>query len=275
MHVCSVIEQQRIIIKNKFGENLVGVLHETGSTQVIILCHGFTSNRESSVKLNVADALTKEGTSVFRFDFSGNGESEGTFEFGNCNKEADDLHSVVLYFSGMKRVIDGILGESKDYVWYLLKYSIICSFCISYFNCCYIFLNKFPLRRRYGALVYAWKYHDVPIVINVSGCYDMEKGIAELILGKGFMERIKENGFIDVEDKEGRLVKNSLIPKQRERIWYVKNFTGYCGRIHDFSLDTAAMSDLLPFLGSFKLHKSNGPSFLSPHSRLINYFSLK
>ncbi|MCL7025310.1 hypothetical protein MKW94_019599 [Papaver nudicaule] len=179
----SVIEQQRIVIRNKYGENLVGILHETGSKEVIILCHGFTSNKECPINLNVADALTKEGISAFRFDFSGNGESEGAFEFGNYNKEADDLHSIVQYFSGMKRVTGGILGHSKggDTV-----------------------------------LVYASKYHDVPIVINVSGRYHMEKGIEER-LGKDFIDRIKENGFIDVMDGEGniwyRVTEESLLER--------------------------------------------------------------
>ncbi|RZC49762.1 hypothetical protein C5167_018199 [Papaver somniferum] len=177
----SVIEQQRIVIKNKYGENLVGILHETGSEEVIILCHGFTSNKECPINLNVADALTKKGISAFRFDFSGNGE--GAFEFGNYNKEADDLHSIVFYFLGMKRVIGGILGHSKggDTV-----------------------------------LVYASKHHDVPMVINVSGCYNMEEGIKER-LGERFMERIKENGCIDVMDGEGnfwcRVTEESLLER--------------------------------------------------------------
>ncbi|KAI3946359.1 hypothetical protein MKW98_010483 [Papaver atlanticum] len=167
-HVCSVIEQQRIIIKNKYGESLVGVLHETGSTQVIILCHGFSSNKESYINLSVADALTKQG--------------------------------IIFDFSRMKRVIGGILGHSKDRR--LLLFTV--------------FLKKFPLRRKYCALIYASKYHDVPIVVNVSGCFDMKK-VNEQHLGRDFMERIKENGFIDVKDKEGkikfRLTEESLLER--------------------------------------------------------------
>lgn len=46
-------------------------------------------------------------------NFLASRESEGQFEYGNYNKEADDLHSVVQYFSGVKRVIGGIIGHSK------------------------------------------------------------------------------------------------------------------------------------------------------------------
>ncbi|KAJ0487941.1 hypothetical protein HanHA300_Chr12g0427601 [Helianthus annuus] len=37
--------QQKIVIENKHGENLVGLLHETGSKDVVILCHGFQSSK--------------------------------------------------------------------------------------------------------------------------------------------------------------------------------------------------------------------------------------
>ncbi|CAN6541141.1 unnamed protein product [Malus baccata var. baccata] len=41
-------------------------------------------------------------------------ESEGTFRYGNYRREADDLHSVVEYFSRAKRAPRAILGHSKE-----------------------------------------------------------------------------------------------------------------------------------------------------------------
>ncbi|KAF6145809.1 hypothetical protein GIB67_028804 [Kingdonia uniflora] len=70
--------------------------------------------KESSTIVSLVSALAKEGISVFHFDFAGNGESEGSFQFGNYSKEAEDLHAVVLYFSVAKHVISTILGHSKD-----------------------------------------------------------------------------------------------------------------------------------------------------------------
>ncbi|KAI3944184.1 hypothetical protein MKW98_016414 [Papaver atlanticum] len=173
----SVIE--RVIIKNKYGEKLVGVLYETSSKEVIILCHGSADKKECPVNWNLTDALTKEGISVFCFDFSGNGESEGTFEYGNYNKEADDVHYVVMYFSGLQRVIGGILVHSKG---------------------------------GDSVLVYASRYHDVATVVNVCGRFKMERG-TEDVLGKDYMERIKEKGFLDFEGDEGiqyRVTEESL-----------------------------------------------------------------
>jgi len=41
------VEQHRVIIPNKHGENLVGILHESGSREIVILCHGFRSSKVS------------------------------------------------------------------------------------------------------------------------------------------------------------------------------------------------------------------------------------
>ncbi|KAG7627663.1 putative feruloyl esterase [Arabidopsis thaliana] len=175
------IQEQRIVIPNRHNEKLVGLLHETGSTDIVVLCHGFRSNKSNQIMSNVAAAIQKEGISAFRFDFSGNGESEGSFYYGNYNHEADDLHSVVQYFSNKNRVVPLILGHSKggDVV-----------------------------------LLYASKYHDVRNVINLSGRYDLKKGIRER-LGEDFLERIKQQGFIDVGDgKSGyRVTEKSLMDR--------------------------------------------------------------
>ncbi|KAJ8766918.1 hypothetical protein K2173_011736 [Erythroxylum novogranatense] len=165
----TVLQQQKIIVPNKHGEKLVGVLHDTGSEEVVVLCHGFRSSKGQELIENLAVALGNEGISAFRFDFSGNGESEGSFAYGNYLREADDLRAVVEHFFGEKRVISAILGHSKggDVV-----------------------------------LLYASKYHDVNKVVNISGRYDLKRGIEER-LGKGFLEKIKEEGFIDVKNQTG------------------------------------------------------------------------
>ncbi|ANM63817.1 alpha/beta-Hydrolases superfamily protein [Arabidopsis thaliana] len=173
--------QQKIVILNSHNENLVGLLHETGSTEIVVLCHGFRSNKNFEIMKNVAVAIEREGISAFRFDFSGNGESEGSFYYGNYNYEADDLHSVIQYFSNLNRVVTIILGHSKggDVV-----------------------------------LLYASKYHDIPNVINLSGRYDLKKGIGER-LGEDFLERIKQQGYIDVKDGDSgyRVTEESLMDR--------------------------------------------------------------
>lgn len=51
-------------------------------------------------------------------------------------------------------------------------------------------------------LLYASKYSDVSTVVNISGRFNLERGI-EGRLGKDFLKRIKQSGFIDVKDRRG------------------------------------------------------------------------
>lgn len=163
--------KQKLTIPNKCGEKLAGVLHETGSEKLVVLCHGFRSSKEYNMMVNIATALENEGISAFRFDFSGNGESEGSFQFGNYLAEVEDLRSVVEHFNGSKRLTVAVLGHSKG---------------------------------GNVVLLYASKYHDIPAVVNLSGRYDLKRGLAER-LDKSFMEQIKENGYIDVKNRKGEV----------------------------------------------------------------------
>ncbi|XP_022754666.1 uncharacterized protein LOC111302984 [Durio zibethinus] len=164
------VEPQRIVIQNNHGENLVGILHETGSKDLVIICHGFRSKKERTPMVSLATALEREGISAFRFDFAGNGESEGFFMYGNYRREAEDLRAVVQHFCKKERLITAIIGHSKG---------------------------------GNVVLLYASKYNDVTRVINISGRFHLEKGI-EGRLGKDFIQRIKQNGFIDVKNRKGK-----------------------------------------------------------------------
>ncbi|CAI0387922.1 unnamed protein product [Linum tenue] len=170
-HFLAVVPQNRVIIPNKHGEKLVGLLHDSGSKEIVVLCHGFQSSKDYTAMSNLANALEKEGITAFRFDFAGNGESEGTFAYGNYGREADDLRSVVEHFAGENRVVSVILGHSKG---------------------------------GNVVLLYASKFHDTRNVVNVSGRYDLMRGIEER-LGKDFLERIKKEGFIDVKNQAGEV----------------------------------------------------------------------
>ncbi|KAF8406879.1 hypothetical protein HHK36_006000 [Tetracentron sinense] len=185
-----LIQQQRIVILNNYGERLVGLLHETGSMELVILCHGFRSSKlrcfylqEHNSLVNLAAALGKEGISAFRFDFAGNGESEGSFQYGDYHREADDLRAVVLHFHKAERVINAIIGHSKG---------------------------------GNVVLLYASRYHDVHTVVNISGRFDLDRGI-EGRLGKDFKQKIKRDGFIDVKNKTGgveyRVTEESLMDR--------------------------------------------------------------
>lgn len=164
------VEERRIVIRNSHGENLVGILLETGSKDLVIICHGFQSKKERIPMVTLATTLGREGISAFRFDFAGNGESEGSFMYGNYRREAEDLRAVIRHFRKNQHLITAIVGHSKG---------------------------------GNVVLLYASKYNDVPTVINISGRFHLEKGM-EGRLGKDFLQRIKQNGFIDVKNRKGQ-----------------------------------------------------------------------
>ncbi|KAL8160871.1 hypothetical protein V2J09_012360 [Rumex salicifolius] len=175
-------QQERVIIPNKIGEKLVGILHDTGSKDIVVVCHGFTSSKNDKTMVNLATGLEAEGITAFRFDFSGNGESEGSFAYGNYAKEADEIDAVVQHFNGANRVVTAVVGHSKG---------------------------------GDDVILYASKFHDVRAIVNLSGRFNMERGIAER-LGEDFMERLNKDGYIDVE-KGGKVIyrvtKESLVER--------------------------------------------------------------
>ncbi|XP_016162876.1 uncharacterized protein LOC107605497 isoform X2 [Arachis ipaensis] len=167
-----VSEKRRIIIRNYHGENLVGILHDAESTQLVIICHGFQSSKERIPMVNLAAAIENDGISAFRFDFSGNGESEGSFQYGNYYREVEDLRAVIQHFREQKFVITAIVGHSKG---------------------------------GNVALLYASKYKDVHAIVNISGRFNLLKGM-EGRLGENFVKRIKQDGFIDVKNRRGNII---------------------------------------------------------------------
>ncbi|WP_163527630.1 alpha/beta hydrolase [Halobacillus ihumii] len=89
---------QRVTFSNSRGLTLVGDLYRNEGTQIVIMCHGFLSNRSSRGRFDLfASTFHKLGYSVLRFDFGGCGESDDTPL--TLSNEADDLTSAINYAS--------------------------------------------------------------------------------------------------------------------------------------------------------------------------------
>ena len=102
-------------MRNAFGEALSAVIDEPsgenvprgdafetrggpstsqrGLAPVVILCHGFRNTKESAIVVNLSRALLAGGRAVVRFDFAGNGASEGVWGFGNYIHEVRGIGS--------------------------------------------------------------------------------------------------------------------------------------------------------------------------------------
>ncbi|WVZ10334.1 hypothetical protein V8G54_014864 [Vigna mungo] len=205
------VEQHRVIIPNKHGENLVGILHESGSREIVILCHGFRSSKQTNTLVNLAAALENARLSSFRFDFAGNGESDGSFQYGYYWREAEDLRAVIQHFHESNRGVSAIVGHSKG-----TKHEENYVVSGKEPESAHHYLSLMAIGAGGGVvLLYASKYHDIRTVVNLSGRYDLKVGIEER-LGKDHLERIKKDGFIDVERSgnfEYRVTLDSLMDR--------------------------------------------------------------
>ncbi|MBS3147694.1 alpha/beta fold hydrolase [Candidatus Woesearchaeota archaeon] len=100
-----------VTFKNNKGEKLAGILEGSGSKGVI-LCHGFTGNKDEPLLKSLAKSLVQAGFLVLRFDFSGNGKSEGKFEESHHEKEFGDLLCAIAFLKEKGCDSIGLVGHS-------------------------------------------------------------------------------------------------------------------------------------------------------------------
>ena len=84
---------EKPVVFQSDGSQIVGMLHSSESSKIIIMCHGFTSNKTEKNKLFVEAArkFSEEGYDVLRFDFFGSGDSEGDFQDSLVSKNIQNL----------------------------------------------------------------------------------------------------------------------------------------------------------------------------------------
>jgi dienelactone hydrolase len=99
------VKPQRVTILNKEKEKLVGYLYKGTSKKLIIVCHGMESNNvplPPYTKELVSDYLAylshMTKASIFSFDFSGFGESEGKHILSLIKRDSE-IKNVLDYFS--------------------------------------------------------------------------------------------------------------------------------------------------------------------------------
>ncbi|MDR7856600.1 alpha/beta fold hydrolase [Tissierella sp.] len=87
---------EQVVFRNSRNLKLVGNLYQSNSKHIIIMCHGFMSNKYSRGRFEkLAIAFNECGFSALAFDFSGCGESDN--DSLTIEKEVDDLKSAILY----------------------------------------------------------------------------------------------------------------------------------------------------------------------------------
>ncbi len=99
-----VTKKHFIPIEN--DEEVAAVHHEADSDKWIFFCHSFGSNKEGSYEGRCKRAV-KEGFNAVRFDFRGNGESDGDFIDQTLSSRIEDLEKVVDYLEPEQFVLFG------------------------------------------------------------------------------------------------------------------------------------------------------------------------
>jgi len=113
--------EKKITITNNFGENLIGLesipsINEKEKYPTVILVHGFgVTKEENGMFDDLAKNLSEAGFMIYRFDFSGCGESQGDYSETSLTKLKDDLSKILSFVQSQPKVDDsriGILGQS-------------------------------------------------------------------------------------------------------------------------------------------------------------------
>lgn len=109
------IKEDLITIKNDSGEALFGdVTYPTVMKEknpAVLLVHGFGVDRnESGLFDDLALELSSHGYMVFKFDFSGCGESEGDYSETSLTKLKKEIGLIIQYIKTRKDVNENKLG---------------------------------------------------------------------------------------------------------------------------------------------------------------------
>jgi len=96
------MQSQRVIIHNNKNEKLVGYLYKGTTKTLIIVCYGIEAPNENNIRDLLTpyftDIVMRSGASVYAFDFSGMGESEGD-DFISLRQRDTEISTVINYFS--------------------------------------------------------------------------------------------------------------------------------------------------------------------------------
>lgn len=116
----SHIEEREAVVLSNRGEKIFGVLHLPKGEEkppCVLVCHGLGGHKTGRfrVYVDLAESLVKARIAVFRFDFRGSGDSEGSFSEMTFQGEISDAILALDYLAHSSQVDTtrlGIFGRS-------------------------------------------------------------------------------------------------------------------------------------------------------------------
>ena len=110
--------EQPINFYNQQGERIAGTLHlpKRSAGCAVVFGHCFTCSRHTRIIRQICSELAEKEIVTLRFDFSGNGQSEGEFSESNYSKQIIEMQTAagVMTEKGVRRI--GLAGHSMGAV---------------------------------------------------------------------------------------------------------------------------------------------------------------
>ncbi len=108
------MKSEKIKFTNTTGDELAAKIEipEGELKGFALFAHCFTCNKNLTAVRNIGKELNRCGIAVFRFDFTGLGESEGDFEHTNFSSNVSDLVSAAQYLEKNYKAPDILIGHS-------------------------------------------------------------------------------------------------------------------------------------------------------------------
>ncbi|KUK65082.1 MAG: Hydrolase [Desulfotomaculum sp. 46_80] len=104
------MNEEKVTFINSRNLKLSGIFYNSpiDTKSVVITCHGLSGTKSGGGKaIDMGKELNRKGWSVFLFDFTGLGDSEGIFEEMTLTRQIDDLTCAVDWCvgKGFKRIV--------------------------------------------------------------------------------------------------------------------------------------------------------------------------
>ncbi len=109
------MRSKELSFKTKNGENISAVLDlpiDERPSSYALFAHCFTCSKNLLTVKRISDSLTKNGIAVFRFDFTGSGQSEGDFSETNFSSNLRDLEDAAEYMNQNYEAPKILIGHS-------------------------------------------------------------------------------------------------------------------------------------------------------------------
>jgi len=111
------MERKRLSFPGAFGTNLVGRLERPDPSRgepaaYALFAHCFTCSKDLKAAVRISRTLVERGIAVFRFDFTGIGESAGDFGDTDFSSNLDDLEAAADFLRREYRAPQILIGHS-------------------------------------------------------------------------------------------------------------------------------------------------------------------